>query len=88
MKLKYLLEATELDDELICVPVGPGAEEVQGVLKLNASGYEIVQLLEQDTTQDAIVDALAAKYQTDRATLANYVAKFVGVLRESGMIEE
>ena len=88
MKLKYLLEATELDDELICVPVGPGAEEVQGVLKLNASGYEIVQLLEQDTTQDAIVDALAAKYQTDRATLANYVAKFVGVLRESGLIEE
>ena len=88
MKLKYLLEATELDDELICVPVGPGTEEVQGVLKLNASGYEIVQLLEQDTTQDAIVDALAAKYQTDRATLANYVAKFVGALRESGMIEE
>ena len=88
MKLKYLLEATELDDELICVPVGPGAEAVQGVLKLNESGYEIVQLLEQDTTQDAIVDALAAKYQTDRATLANYVAKFVGVLRESGLIEE
>lgn len=88
MKLKYLLEATELDDELICVPVGPGAEDVQGVLKLNASGYEIVQLLENDTTPDAIVDALAAKYQTDRATLENYVAKFVNALRESGMIEE
>lgn len=88
MKLKYLLEATELDDELICVPVGPGAEEVQGVLKLNASGYEIVKLLENDTTPDAIVDALAAKYQTDRATLENYVAKFVNALRESGMMEE
>ena len=88
MKLKYLLEATELDDELICVPVGPGAEEVQGVLKLNASGYEIVKLLENETTAQAIVEALAAKYQTDRATLTNYVEKFVGTLRESGMIEE
>jgi UDP-2-acetamido-2,6-beta-L-arabino-hexul-4-ose reductase len=46
MKLKYLLEATELDDELICVPVGPGAEAAEGVLKLNESGYEIVKLLE------------------------------------------
>ena len=88
MKLKYLLEATELDDELICVPVGPGAEEAQGVLKLNASGYEIVKLMENETTVEAIVDALAAQYQTDRATLVNYVEKFVGALRESGMIEE
>ena len=88
MKLKYLLEATELDDELICVPVGPGAEEMQGVLKLNASGYEIVKLLENNTTPEAIVDALAAQYQTDRATLANYVDKFVNALRESGLIEE
>ena len=88
MKLKYMLEATELDDELICVPVGPGAEAAEGVLKLNESGYEIVKLLENDTTLDAIVDALAAKYQTDRATLVNYVEKFVNALRESGMIEE
>ena len=88
MKIKYMLEATELDDELICVPVGPGAEAAEGVLKLNESGYEIVKLLENDTTLDAIVDALAAKYQTDRATLVNYVEKFVNALRESGMIEE
>ncbi|MDO4746442.1 MAG: PqqD family protein [Bacillota bacterium] len=88
MKLKYFFEATELDDELICVPVGPGSEEAQGVLKLNASGYEIVKLLEEDTSVSAIVDALAAKYQTERAQLANYVEKFVGALRESGMIEE
>ena len=88
MKLKYMLEATELDDELICVPVGPGAEEVQGVLKLNASGYEIVKLLEEETDQETIVNALAAKYETERATLAAYVEKFVSALRESGMIEE
>lgn len=88
MKLKYMLEATELDDELICVPVGPGAEEVQGVLKLNASGYEIVKLLEEEITLEAIVNTLAAKYETERATLADYVEKFVAALRESGMIEE
>lgn len=88
MKLKYMLEPTELDDELICVPVGPGAEKMQGVLKVNATGYEIVKLLESDTTTSAIVDALAAKYETDRATLTGYVEKFVAALRESGMIEE
>lgn len=88
MKLKYMLEATELDDELICVPVGPGAENMQGVLKVNATGYEIVQLLEQDTDVETMVNALAAKYQTDRATLSAYVEKFVAALRESGMIEE
>ena len=88
MKLKYLLEVTELDDELICVPVGPGADELQGVLKLNESGYEIVKLLENETTLDTIVDELAARYQTERATLVNYVEKFVNALHESGIIEE
>lgn len=88
MKIKYMLEATELDDEIICVPVGPGAEEVQGVLKLNGTGYEIVKLMEEDTDVNAITDALAAKYQTAREEIANYVVKFVGALRESGMIEE
>lgn len=88
MKLRYMLEATELDDELICVPVGPGADEVQGVLKLNATGYEIVKLLEEETSIEAVVSALAEKYQTDRETLTGYVEKFVNALRESGMIEE
>ena len=88
MKLRYMLEATELDDELICVPVGPGAEEMQGILKLNATGYEIVKLLEEETGIEAIVSALAVKYQTDRETLTGYVEKFVNALRESGMIEE
>ena len=88
MKLKYILEATELDDELICVPVGPGAENAQGILKLNATGYEIVKLLDEETGIDAIVSALAAKYETDRETLTGYVVKFVNALRENGMIEE
>ena len=88
MKLRYMLEPTELDDELICVPVGPGAENAQGILKLNATGYEIVKLMEEETDTEAIVNALAAKYETDRATLTAYVEKFVNALRESGMIEE
>ena len=36
----------------------------------------------------ASVDALAAKYENDRATLTKYVDGVVGQLRDAGLLEE
>ena len=88
MKLKYTFEAVDMGDEIIFVPVGAGAAEVSGVLKLNAEGQEIADMLKVDTTPEKTVDALAAKYENDRATLAKYVSGVVAQLRDAGLLEE
>ena len=73
MKLKYTFEMVDMGEEIICVPVGEGADQVHGVLKLNAEGREILDFLKEETTEKAIVDALAAKYENERAILVGYV---------------
>ena len=52
MKTKYRFEIMELDDGLVAVPVGAGAEQFQGVLKLNETAKSIIELLENETTED------------------------------------
>ena len=88
MKLKYTFETVDMGEETICVPVGKGAAEVHGVLKLNAEGREILERMKEEITEEAIVDTLAAKYENDRAVLAAYVRNVVDSLRSAGLIAE
>ena len=88
MKLKCLFENVDMGDEIIAVPVGEGAGRIQGVLKLNREGREIVELLAEDTSEQEIVDRLSAKYDTDVQTLAGYVHNTISTLRAEGLIEE
>ena len=88
MKLKYTFEAVNLGDEIVSVPVGNGATQVHGVLKLNREGQEILKLLEVETSEEQVVEALAAKYENDRATLAAYVHAVLDKLRAADLLEE
>ena len=88
MKLKYNFDAINMDEEIISVPIGEEASKVHGVLKSNNSGQEIIKMLEEETTEEMIVDALAAKYEDDRTTLKNYVDNVLNVLRKAGLLSE
>lgn len=85
--MKFAFEAMEIDDEIICVPIEASAEQLHGVLKLNASGYEIVKMLKSDITLEEIIEKLSAKYETDPQTIKEYVEKTVSILMEKGLIE-
>ena len=88
MKLKYTFESINMGDEIISVPVGDGAAQVHGILKLNNEGQEIFNLLEKETTEEQVVDTLAAKYENDRTTLAGYVHAVLDKLRAADLLEE
>ncbi len=88
MKLKYSFETVDMGDEIIAVPVGDGAQKIHGILKLNKEGLELYELLKKETTEESIVETLAAKYENDRDSLISYVHNFIETLRNSGMIEE
>lgn len=89
MKLKYEMEILTIGDDITAVPVGTDADEYHGVLRLNGSAREIVELLRQDTDLAAITAALAEKY-TENTTeeIASMAARCVDKLRAEGLITE
>ena len=87
MKLKYHFEKMEMDREILMVPVGDGADQFHGILKVNETAADILQALEKDTTEEQIVDALYEKYEISREDLAAVVQKQVKELAEAGLID-
>ena len=87
MKTKYLFEIMDLDDEMIAVPVGKGAENFHGVIKVNETAATILKLLEQETTEEAVLDSLMEQYSGDRIEIADYVHDYIEKLRKEGLVE-
>lgn len=86
MKLKYTFESMELDDRIIAVPVGDGAQDFRGVVKLNDSAAEIFDLLKQETTEEAVVEALKARYGDD-PEIPGFVREAIDYLAQEGVLE-
>ncbi len=88
MKLKYNFENVDMGNEIVSVPVGDNAKDVHGVLKMNSSGKEIIELLKEDTTEEKILNYLVSKYENNREDLAANVREIISKLREAGLITE
>ncbi len=86
MKTKYRFEIMELDDGLVAVPVGAGAEQFQGVLKLNETAKSIIELLENETTEEEIVNSLLKEYDGDSAQISSCVHEYIEKLSTEGLL--
>ena len=88
MHLKYEFEKMEFNGQLIAVPVSDNAKEFRGVIKMNDTASSIFNLLKEDTTEAAIVDAMMEEFDVDRELLAADVRKYILEFREKGLIVE
>lgn len=86
MKLKFKISCMELDGEQIAVPVGADSG-FQGILKMNNTTRAIIDLLAEDTTEDAIVAALQQEYATDEATIRTSVRKVLATLQRENLLD-
>lgn len=77
MKLKYDFEVVDMGEEKIAVPVGNGANNLRGVIKLNDEGYEIFKLLLDGKNESEIISAICNKYDNDVETIRGYVECFI-----------
>ena len=87
MKAKYSFDIMELDDDQVAVPVGMGAEQFHGVLKVNETAVAILKLLEEETTEDQIVEALLKEYTGDKTDISSYVHEYIERLKAEGIVE-
>ena len=88
MKNKYIFEKMELDGEIVAVPVGENASEVHAVLNVNDVAMRILELLQEETTEDKIVAQLSSEYEDDGIDIAASVHEFIEQLKQEGIIEE
>jgi len=86
LKLKFDIEIMEMDDQSIAVPVGDGAEAFHGVLKVNESAAFILNCLKEDTTEEAIVDAILKEYAGEREEIAGFVKNYIATLQENNLL--
>ena len=86
MRLKNDFITQVIDDVQYLVPVG--AEPFSGMLRNNKTAAFIVDCLKEETTEEAVVDAMCAKYDAPREKIAEDVKGILSTLRSVGALEE
>ena len=86
MKLKSDFISHDVDDARYLVPTG--GKEYEGLARGNKTAAFILDLLQTETTEAEIVDAMCARYNAPRELIAADVARILATLREMSAIEE
>ena len=88
MRSKYIFEKMELDGEYIAVPVGEGAAELHAVLNVNDEAMRILELLQENTTEEKIVSQVLLEYEGSKEEIVPLVHAYIDQLRKEGFIIE
>ena len=84
MRIKdgYLLR--KVADSYVALSVG--TENEGRVVRMNGTGAFIWELLNKETTEEAVVAALAQKYAIDTATAEKAAKDFIEMLRKEDLL--
>ena len=86
MKLKSGFISHDVDNTRFLVPVGGAA--FQGFARGNGTAARIIDLLQTETTEAEIVDALVDQYDAPRERIAADVERILSVLRDMSALDE
>ena len=88
MKLKYEFQTVEVAGEKIAVPLIHDGDTFHGALRVNEVASAILDLLKNDTTEDAMIDSLLTEYRASCEEIAKSVHKIVEKLRKAELLVE
>lgn len=86
MKLNPDFFRHTMDGSTLIVPTADAA--FRGLVQGNKTVGVIVECLEKETTEEAIVDCLCERFEGDRADMEADVADVISRLREIGAIDD
>ena len=72
----------------VLVPTGAATANYKGIIRLNETAAFIVNELKNDTTVDAVVEALDKEYEGTKEQFSESVKLTIDSLREAGAIIE
>ena len=85
MKLKDTFVTQEMDGEQVMVEAGGG---FSGMVRSNATAAFIIDRLKDETTPEAILEAMVQKYDGPREQMASDIDMVLENLREIGALVE
>ena len=88
LKLKYTFDLVEVDDHIVAVPVSEGANAYHGVVKLNESAAFIFKLLQDETSEDAVVKSMLDEFDAPEESLVSAVHNCISELRNKDLLTE
>ena len=86
MKLKDTFIVHKMDGETLLVPTG--AADFHGLAQCNKTVGVMLECLQSDTTEEAIVSALCDRFDGDTALIREDVSDVLAQLRSIGAIDE
>ena len=86
MKLKKDFITQMIDGTQFLVPLG--GETFRGIVRSNKTAAFIVDLLKEETTAEALVEAVYEQFDAPRDVIAADVEKALQTLREINALEE
>lgn len=87
MKVKSGFLLRDMGGQPVVVSVGAASKIFNGMIKLNASGKVLWEKLQNDVTEQELVDALIEKYGIEEELARTDVNAFLETLRKPGIIE-
>lgn len=88
MKLKYSFAVREVAGQSVALALGEDTKHFNGMIKLNSVGEYIFRLLENDISEDEIVDKLTEKYDVSAEDAKAALIDYLSVLRQNNLIAE
>lgn len=88
MKIKTGFIKRQVAGRTVVVAVGDRSREFNSMITLNGIADFIWTVMQNDVTVDQVVSAVLAEYDADEQTVRTDVEKFIGKLREAGLIDE
>lgn len=86
MKIKREFVLREIAGDILLVPTGKTALDLNGMLTMNAVGADIWKMLPEVKDEDEIVTRILAEYEADPEQVKRDVAEFLNKFRELGIL--
>ena len=86
MKLKLDFVLRDIAGDLLLVPAGKSALDLNGMLTLNEVGAEIWHLLPEVEDEEELISRLLEIYEVEEEELRNDVGDFLNALRKLGIL--
>ena len=87
MKIKEGFMLKEICGEYLVVTVGTQSSDFKNIIKLNETGVLLWNILENDVTEQDLIDAILKEYSAEEPVVAQDVTAFCQKLSEAGILE-
>lgn len=88
MKMNEGFVMREVAGQYVVIAIGEASKKFHGMIKLNGTGKDIWEGIQNGLSEKQIVGNLMEKYQVEKAEVETDVKEFVGQMKDIGILAD